>query len=194
MVVSTLGWWSDNGDNLYYTTDGGKTWSGLFNLNTKENNYQMDTSRAAWLDWGRGENQAKTGWWVADVNINPFNSDEVMYGTGATIYSTENMTKIGTEPVTIAFDAYGLEETAVFKMLAPPSKDNSPQLYSIMGDLTGFAHEDVTKCPDDAHFMKNGKPTDLDVAFQNPNTAVYLSEERPPPSISPQTAAQPGRP
>ena len=26
--------------------------------------------------------------------------------------------------------------------------------------------------------MKNGKPTDLDVAFQNPNTAVYLSEEK----------------
>ena len=73
--------------------------------------------------------------------------------------------------MTIAFDAYGLEETAVFKMLAPPSKDDSPQLYSIMGDLTGFAHKDVTQCPDDAHFMKNGKPTDLDVAFQNPNTA-----------------------
>lgn len=46
----------------------------------------MDTAQAEWLDWGRGENQAKTGWWVADVNINPFNSDEVMYGTGATIY------------------------------------------------------------------------------------------------------------
>ena len=178
VVVSTLGWWSDNGDNLYYTTDGGDSWSGLFNLNTKENHYQMDTAQAEWLDWGRGENQAKTGWWVADVNINPFNSDEVMYGTGATIYSTQNMTKIGTEPVTIAFDAYGLEETAVFKMLAPPSKDDSPQLYSIMGDLTGFAHKDVTQCPDDAHFMKNGKPTDLDVAFQNPNTAVYLSEEK----------------
>lgn len=178
VVVSTLGWWSDNGDNLYYTTDGGDSWSGLFNLNTKENHYQMDTAQAEWLDWGRGENQAKTGWWVADVNINPFNSDEVMYGTGATIYSTQNMTKIGTEPVIIAFDAYGLEETAVFKMLAPPSKDDSPQLYSIMGDLTGFAHKDVTQCPDDAHFMKNGKPTDLDVAFQNPNTAVYLSEEK----------------
>ena len=175
VVVSTLGWWSDNGDNLYYTTDGGESWSGLFDKNS---GYQMDTSKAEWLDWGRGDGQAKTGWWVADVNINPFNSDEVMYGTGATIYSTTNMTKIGTEPVNIAFDAYGLEETAVFKMLAPPSKDDSPQLYSIMGDLTGFAHEDVTQCPDDAHFMKNGKPTDLDCAFLEPNIAVYASEEK----------------
>ena len=175
VVVSTLGWWSDNGDNLYYTTDGGESWSGLFD---KNGGYQMDTSKAEWLDWGRGDGQAKTGWWVADVNINPFNSDEVMYGTGATIYSTTNMTKIGTEPVNIAFDAYGLEETAVFKMLAPPSKDDSPQLYSIMGDLTGFAHEDVTQCPDNAHFMKNGKPTDLDCAFLEPNIAVYASEEK----------------
>ncbi len=178
LVVSTLGWWSDNGDNLYYSKDGGKSWSGLFNLSTKETNYQMDTSEAQWLDWGRGENQAKTGWWVADVNINPFNSDEVMYGTGATIYSTRNITKIDEAPVTIAFDAYGLEETAVFKMIAPPSKDDSPQLYSIMGDLTGFAHMDVTKCPDDAHFMKNGKPNDVDCAFLNPNIAVYTSEEK----------------
>ena len=71
VVVSTLGWWADEGDNLYYTTDGGATWSGLFNAVSGESNFQMDTTEASWLDWGRGENQAKTGWWVADVNINP---------------------------------------------------------------------------------------------------------------------------
>lgn len=177
VVVSTLGWWSDNGDNLYYTTDGGKRWSGLFNDVTGEKNYQMNTTEASWLDWGRGENQAKTGWWVADVNINPFNSDEVMYGTGATIYSTTNMTKIGIDPVEICFDAYGLEETAVYQMVTPPSDGTSPEMYSIMGDLTGFAHLDVTQCPDDAHFMKNGNPTDLDCAFLDSNYAVYASEE-----------------
>lgn len=177
VVVSTLGWWADEGDNLYYTTDGGATWSGLFNAVSGESNFQMDTTEASWLDWGRGENQAKTGWWVADVNINPFNSDEAMYGTGATIYSTRNLTQMGTEPVTIAFDAYGLEETAVYKMVTPPSDGETPQMYSIMGDLTGFSHLDVTVCPDDAHFMKNGNSTDLDCAFLNPNYAVYASEE-----------------
>ncbi|MGN0592198.1 MAG: WD40/YVTN/BNR-like repeat-containing protein [Ruminococcus sp.] len=178
LVVSTLGWWSDSGDNLYYSTDRGESWSGLFNDKTGMVNYQMDTSQCGWLDWGRGENQAKTGWWMADININPFNSDEIMYGTGATIYSTTNMTKYETEPVTIAFDAYGLEETAVYQMVSPPAQEGAPELYSIMGDLTGFAHMDVTKCPDDAHFMKNGNPTDLDVAFLNPNIAAYTTEER----------------
>ncbi len=178
LVVSTLGWWSDQGDNIYYSQDGGSSWTGLFNDKTKETNYQMDTSECGWLDWGRGDNQAKTGWWTADININPFNSDEIMYGTGATIFSTVNMTKYESEPVTIAFDAYGLEETAVFKMVSPPAQEGAPELYSIMGDLTGFAHMDVTVCPDDAHFMKNGKPNDLDCAFLNPMMAAYTTEER----------------
>ncbi len=177
VVVSTLGWWSDNGDNLYYTHNGGATWTGLFNDKTGETGYVMDTSDAGWLDWGRGENKAKTGWWVADVAIDPFNSDAVTYGTGATVYTTTNMTAIGEEPVIIAFDAYGLEETAVYQMASPVQTGDVPELYSIMGDLTGFAHEDVTVCPDDAHFMKNGNPTDLDCAYLNGNIAVYASEE-----------------
>lgn len=178
LVVSSLGWWTDEGDNLYYSEDGGTTWTGLFNAKNKEKNYVMDTSQAGWLDWGRGDNGAKTGWWVSDVNINPFNSDEVMYGTGATIFSTVNITKHASEPVTIAFDAYGLEETAIFEMVSPPAMEGAPELYSIMGDLTGFAHMDVTVCPDDAHFMKMGVACDLDVAYLNPMIAVFTTEER----------------
>jgi len=177
LVVSTLGWWSNEGDNLYYSTDGGETWSSLFNVKTDEVNYTMDTSDAEWLDWGRGENQAKTGWWVADVEINPFNADEVTYGTGATVYTTQNITNIDIEAVTISFDAYGLEETAVYEMVTPYSDGDSPVMYSIMGDLTGFSHLDVTQRPDDNHFMKNGNPTDVDCAFLDSNIAVYASEE-----------------
>lgn len=178
IVVCTLGYWSDNGDNLYYSTDGGATWSGLFDDTDHTKNYTMDTTEAGWLDWGRGENSAKTGWWTADININPFNSDEAMYGTGATIYSTQNLTEMGTNPVTISFDAYGLEETAVFKMVSPLSDGTTPELYSIMGDLTGFAHMDVTECPDDNHFMKNGTAVDVDCAYLNGNIGVYTCEER----------------
>lgn len=173
VVVTSLGFWSDNGDNLYRSTDGGKTWNALFTQTEK--NYIMDTSKAQWLDWGREE--AKTGWWTAAIDINPFNSDEVTYGTGATVFSTTNMTQLGTgTPVTIEFDAYGIEETAVYTMISPPTDGTTPQLYSIMGDLTGFSHLDVTKCPDDNHFMKNGNPVDIDCAWQNGNIAVYTSE------------------
>ena len=180
LVVCTLGYWSDNGDNIYRSTDGGQTWQGLFDTKKHEKHYKMNVEQADWLTWGREE--AKTGWWTADININPFDSDKVMYGTGATIYCTENMTALGTEQdVVISFAAQGLEETAVYQMISPDYKENQPQLYSIMGDLTGFAHLDVTKSPDDAHFMgsASGKnPTDLDVAFENADCAVYAVQDR----------------
>ncbi len=180
IVVSTQFFWSNYGDNIYRSTDGGQTWMGMFNSNTGEKNYVMDVSRADWLTWGLEE--AKLGWWTSDININPFNSDEVMYGTGATIYTTQNMTDLGSgTPVTVAFDAYGLEETAVFQMMSPNYKDGEPQLYSIMGDLTGFSHLDVTVGPDEAHFMgaaSGGAAMDLDVAYENGNCAVYTIEDR----------------
>ncbi len=183
VVVSTIFYWSDYGDNLYRTTDGGETWTGMFNASTGEKNYVMDVTRADWLTWGLEE--AKLGWWTSDVNINPFNSDEVMYGTGATIYTTQNMTALGTgTPVTVAFDAYGLEETAVYQMMSPNYKEGEPQLYSIMGDLTGFSHLDVTVGPDEAHYMgaaSGGNPTDLDVAYENANVAVYAVQNQSQP-------------
>ena len=175
VVVTSLSFWDDKGDNLYRTTDGGESWSALYTKTEK--NYVMDTSRAQWLDWGRDE--AKTGWWTAAVALDPFDSDKVSYGTGATLFSTKNLTDLGSDtPVTIEFDAYGIEETAVFDMVAPPYEEGKPQLYSIMGDLTGFAHLDVEKCPDDAHFMKNGNPTSVDCAWLDSNYAVYTSESK----------------
>ncbi len=180
VVVSTLFYWSPCGDNIYRTTDGGKTWTGMFNHHTGEKNYVMDVARADWLTWGLVE--AKLGWWMSDLNINPFNSDEVMYGTGATIYTTQNMTALGSgTPVTVAFDACGLEETAVFRMLSPNYKEGQPQLYSIMGDLTGFSHLDVTVPPDEAHFMgavSDGTAMDLDTAYENGMCAVYTIDDK----------------
>ena len=173
VVVTSLSFWHDNGDNIYRTTDGGESWNALYT--SEEKNFVMDTAEAQWLDWGRDE--AKTGWWTAAVAINPFDSDEVTYGTGATVFSTVNMTDLGSgTPVTIIPDVKGIEETAVFDMISPPTDGTTPQLYSIMGDLTGFAHMDVNVAPDDAHFMKNGKPDSLDVAWQNPNVAAYTSD------------------
>lgn len=179
LVVATLGYWGDNGDNIYCSTDGGETWQSLFNEKTGEKRYVMDVSQADWLTWGRVE--AKTGWWMTDVNIDPFCSDKVMYGTGATVFCIQNMTELGTKDVTISFAAHGLEETAVYQMVSPQYQEGQPQLYSIMGDLTGFAHTDVTVCPDDAHFMGSsfgGDPTDLDAAFANANVAACCIQNR----------------
>lgn len=180
LVVTSLSFWDDRGHNIYRTSDGGKSWTGLYNRDEK--NYVMDVSEADWLTWGRQE--ASVGWWTSAVALDPFNSDKVSYGTGATLYSTENLTDLGSgKPVRIAFDACGIEETAVYDMVAPPTDGSTPQMYSIMGDLTGFSHMDVTKRPDDAHFMKNGDAKSIDCAWQNGNYAVYTSDSKKAPLV-----------
>ena len=178
IVCGTLGYWSEKGENLYRSTDGGTTWTPFFD--NAQDNYVMDVSEAQWLQWGR--ESAQTGWWMADVEIDPFNSDIVSWGTGATLYSTTNLTALGTgTPVTVAFDAKGIEETAIFKVVSTPVNNGSPELYSIMGDLTGFSHLDVDVPPDDAHFMKIGKAVDLAVAWQNGNIAAYSNDDKKQP-------------
>lgn len=175
IVVTSMSFWDDRGHNIYRSTDGGASWSALYT--NSEKNFRMDVSDADWLTWGRDE--ASIGWWTAAVALDPFDPDKLSYGTGATLYSTVNLTDLGSgEPVTIEFDAYGIEETAVYDMVAPPYDDTKPQMYSIMGDLTGFSHMDVTKCPDDAHFMKNGNSTSVDCAWLDSNYAVYTSESK----------------
>ena len=174
LVCSTLGFWSEKGENIYRTTDGGDTWTPLFSASG--DSYTMNTAEAPWLLWG-GE-QAKTGWWIADLEIDPFNSDAVSWGTGATLYTTENMTDLGSgNPVTVSFDAKGIEETAVFKVVSVEKQDaETPALYSIMGDLTGFAHLDPDIRPDDAHFMNNGTACDLAAAWASGKIAAYTCD------------------
>lgn len=176
LVCSTLGFWSEKGENVYRSTDGGDTWTPLFSRAGDQ--YTMDTTEASWLLWG-GE-QAKTGWWIADLEIDPFNSDAVSWGTGATLYTTENMTDLGSgKPVTVAFDAKGIEETAVFKVVSVRKQDGqTPALYSIMGDLTGFAHLDTDIRPDDDHFMNNGTAGDLAAAWNAGKIAAYTSDNQ----------------
>lgn len=175
IVVSSLGFWHNNGDNIYRSVNGGRTWSALYTRQFK--NYIMDTSDADWIKWGNSE--AKVGWWISALAVNPFNSDEVTYGTGASLFTTENISGLDNNTIVkIKFFAYGIEETAVFDIISPPKKKNAPQLYSIMGDLTGFAHTNVNQYPDDTHFMKNGLPDSIDCAWLSPNKAVYTSNSK----------------
>lgn len=177
VAVTTICHWAGE-DNILVTKDSGETWTGFWNVDENLNetkDYNLDISKAPWLDW---QGQAKIGWWTSGVAINPFNPDELIYGTGATLFGTDNLTKIGEEKINISVVADGIEETAIFDLYSP--KDcgkNTPELYSTLGDLYGFRHDDVTKAPIEHWGVYSFKADDLAVAGNNPDVVVRTTKE-----------------
>lgn len=178
IVVATLNsWWPDA--NLYRTTDGGTTWMPIWEWNgypARLFHYSHDISDAPWLDWGANpsppEVTPKLGWMIGDLDIDPFNSDRMMYGTGATIYGTDNLTAWDTGgTVAISVMAEGLEETAVLDLISPPA---GPPLISGLGDINGFRHDSLTTVPD--AFFQNPSITgeDIDYAELSPSFIVRV--------------------
>ena len=172
IVVTTLDLWYPL-DNVFVSNDGGESWKAFWDLDTQDANYEMVIDECPWLGW---HGEAKLGWWMTGVAINPFNPDEIMYGTGATIYATDNLTKLGSERVRVLPKAMGIEETAIFDFVAPKKLDDeTPELYSIMGDIYGFRHDDVDKAPEQ-HF---GDITacDIDCAANDYHYVVRATEK-----------------
>lgn len=160
IMVSTLDlWWQH--DDIFRSLNGGSTWEELGASGA------WDNSLSPWV--GKLQNPTMPGWWMGSLAIDPFNSDHVMYGTGATIWSTSIATQADSgRPVNWTIGALGLEETAVTQLISPPS--GPANLLSGVGDIGGFAHLDVTKTPP-AGMMSNpifSTTTGLDFAQSAP--------------------------
>ncbi|MCD8095312.1 MAG: cellulose-binding protein [Ruminococcus sp.] len=170
IVVTTLDLWAVV-DNVFVSFDGGESWTGLWDPETRAENYTIDISEAEWLDW---QGQLKPGWWMTGVAINPFNPDEIMYGTGATIFKTDNLTSAESEAINLSVAAVGVEETAIFDFVSPNAND-APELYSIMGDIYGFRHDDVDVAPSE-HYG-DFSSTSIDCAMLDYNIVVRATTE-----------------
>ena len=61
--------------------------------------YVHDITGAPWLTFGNTpelpEITPKLGWMVGDLEIDPFNSNRMLYGTGATIFGSDDLTQLG---------------------------------------------------------------------------------------------------
>ncbi|MBV9183883.1 MAG: xyloglucanase, partial [Acidobacteria bacterium] len=161
LVVAALNsWWPDT--ILFRSLDGGSTWKQIWNWGT----YPMIVPRyllsyaniAPWLTFGGNPNPCsslqnapppcpqptpKLGWMVGSLEIDPFNSDHLLYGTGATIFGTSNLTAWDNGGnVQISVSAQGVEETAVQDLISPPV---GPPLVSAVGDIGGFTHTDLKR-------------------------------------------------
>jgi xyloglucan-specific exo-beta-1,4-glucanase len=125
-------------DDIYRSTDGGVTWKSV------SATASLDVSASPFLHWGAAP---KFGWWIASVAIDPFSSAHVVYGTGATVFGSADVTAMdsggGTHWSSAA--ANGIEETAVQDLLSPP--DGPGHLVSAVGDLGGFYHDTLSASP-----------------------------------------------
>ncbi|MFG2059210.1 cellulose binding domain-containing protein [Micromonospora sp. NPDC048930] len=150
MVATQISWWPDA--IFWRSTDGGATWTRIWDWSSYPNRskkYTMDISSVPWLTFGTNpsppEETPKLGWMNESVEIDPFDSNRMMYGTGATIYGTTDLTKWDTgDTVTIKPMVKGLEETAVLDLVSPPS---GAPLVSALGDIGGFRHTDLAAVP-----------------------------------------------
>ncbi|MGB8601858.1 MAG: hypothetical protein WCD42_06645, partial [Rhizomicrobium sp.] len=133
LVVATLDRDEIDGDSIYRSRDGGKHWTDLRDISLR------DVSSAPWLKWGHKD--AKFGWWITGVAIDPFNANHLAYTTGATIYATDELTKADKKQ-TLHWKPWvdGIEQTAVLNLISPPK---GAHLLSGFGDIGGYTHFDL---------------------------------------------------
>ena len=156
--VATLDRWYPV-DTAYVTHDGGATWLDLARVTSaggfagmNGGNYYFNPSVfspvSPWLTFGgtaSPKGSAKFGWWMSSLLIDPTNPNHLMFGTGATIYATDNLSAAdaGSAP-TWYVQALGIEETAINAMISPT---DGAHLLSGMGDIGGFRHDDFAVSP-----------------------------------------------
>jgi len=178
VVVMTMDhWWPM--DTMFRTTDGGAHWIDVGGATW--NGVPPTTGTYAIRDsslqpWGvpSGQTQPGFGNW-GEVVIDPFNGAHAMYGTGGTVWTTNDLTDADAgKPTYWSIGASGIEETATIALISPTS---GPHLLSGMGDVCGFVHTSLTAVPlkqPDNPTCGDSIGTSLDFAKNAPSTIVRI--------------------
>ncbi len=157
VMVTTLDRWNP-GDTLFRSRDGGATWTDIGPKTVR------DWSLTPYLTFGNKE--PRLGWWMGSLAIDPFHPGHAMYGTGATIFETQDVTGADAGAATHwKVGAVGLEETAVITLVSPPA---GAHLISGLGDIGGFRHENLNVSPAGGMFTPTFNNTDS-IAFAENN-------------------------
>ncbi|MFB6708298.1 1,4-beta-glucanase [Streptomyces sp. NPDC056333] len=129
VVVTTNNRWAQI-DTLFRSTDGGATWASL------KDTAVLDVSETPYLRWGG--DAAKFGWWIQALAVDPYDSQHIVFGTGATVFGTRDL-------VHWAPQIRGLEESAVKFLIAPPT--DGARLLSGLGDIGVMYHDSLATSP-----------------------------------------------
>jgi len=181
MVSALNSWWPDT--RIWRSTNGGTTWSQIWDYTSYPSWSRraiLDVSSNPWLttpgNFSAPEPALKYGWMVDDIEIDPFNSNRMFYGTGATLYGSTNLTNwdpATTATCTITPMVKGIEETAVLDLISPPS--GSP-LLSALGDIGGFNHTSLTTVPSSTYKQIWGTNRSIDFSELAPTNMVRTGD------------------
>lgn len=164
IMVASMDKWA-TGDDIYRTTDDGLHWSSLKQYSVR------DSSAAPFMN-GNGKS-APVGHWMGALAIDPFAPGHVLYGTGATLWGSDDVTALDSSKTSHwTIRAVGLEETAVNDLLSPPV---GPHLLSAMADIGGFRHDNLAVSPPGGRQNPGMNTTDsMDYAALNPSVVVRV--------------------
>jgi photosystem II stability/assembly factor-like uncharacterized protein len=160
LMATTFCHWHPH-DEIFRSTNGGASWTQLWETNTTVWDYSSAPYTAT-----------RTPHWMGTIMINPFNPDQVLFTTGYGIWCCTNATVADAgKPTQWVFLDQGLEETVPLALISPPQ---GAHLLSGLGDIDGFRHDDLDKSPAEGTFsgQRYGNTEDLVFAGKKPDLIV----------------------
>lgn len=143
LVVSTSDRYGS--DDIYLSHDGGTSWRSVDAVS------RHLTSAYPWLVayTGNAERGASPrqnmGHWMDAVKINPFDANELVYGTGYGVWMTHDLGGLDAGgKVDFDFADANLEETVILGLESPPA---GPRVMAAAGDVGGGAWDDAATGP-----------------------------------------------
>lgn len=125
----------DDGDSVFLSSDYGKTWRQvLYDLKEGEISF-----RAPYMcpECNGGHSLIH---WLSDIKINPFDDNEAWFNSGTGVFRTRNLRA---EVCSFTDWCDGIEETVHLNVYSMPK--GRVQVIDILGDLGGFAFEDLDR-------------------------------------------------
>ncbi len=166
IIVTTLDlWWPL--DQVWRSTNGGSSWSYLmWNPSNNQVIANFDRTYAPWTS-------IRTPHWLADIKINPFNSNQAMFVTGYGIWACDN---IAAATTTWHFRNNILEEMVPLEIISPPS---GALLLSATGDQGVFRHDNLDASPASGVALNVGTSLSIDYAESLPTKIVAAFNTSP---------------